>query len=437
MADGARSSHPKVQAQLDRLMALGMGGDMLGLERVAALCEKLGNPQDKMPPVFHVAGTNGKGSTLAFIRAAMEAAGKSVHVFTSPHLVRFNERIRLAGKLIEDDELAALLEEVLDAAGDIKPTFFEATTAAAFLAFSRTPADATLIEVGLGGRLDATNIIEKPLVTGIASLGLDHQHFLGGTLPKIGAEKAGIAKDGIMLVTQAYPPATEKVIAQIAADKGARWRPRRKAWDVVVKKDRLHYRDSLGRLELPLPRMAGRHQVLNAGLAIAMLRLQAELDIPDAAYAAALGWADWPARLQRLRSGKLIDRLPKGSEIWLDGAHNAQAARALALGIEGPLILMAGILKNRDPEALLAPFAGRVRRFIGLPISGHDHHDPKDLCRIAIETLGLDTAGPAGSIDQAIRWLSEDPPPDDETAVIMGSLYLAGEVLEANETLPD
>ncbi|RZV51402.1 MAG: bifunctional folylpolyglutamate synthase/dihydrofolate synthase, partial [Sphingomonadaceae bacterium] len=191
MADGARSSHPKVQEQLDRLMALGMGGDVLGLERVSALCAKLGNPQDKMPPVFHVAGTNGKGSTIAFLRAALEATGKSVHVFTSPHLVRFNERIRLAGKLIEDEALADLLEEVLDAAGDIKPTFFEATTAAAFLAFARTPADATLVEVGLGGRLDATNIIEEPLVTGIASLGLDHQQFLGGTMPKIGAEKAG------------------------------------------------------------------------------------------------------------------------------------------------------------------------------------------------------------------------------------------------------
>ncbi|WP_265530278.1 bifunctional folylpolyglutamate synthase/dihydrofolate synthase [Sphingomicrobium marinum] len=434
MADGARSSHPKVQAQLDRLMALGMGGDVLGLERVSALCAKLGNPQNEMPPVFHVAGTNGKGSTIAFLRAALEAAGKSVHVFTSPHLVRFNERIRLAGKLIDDEALAELLEEVLDAAGDIKPTFFEATTAAAFLAFSRTPADATLVEVGLGGRLDATNIIEQPLVTGIASLGLDHQQFLGGTLPKIGAEKAGIAKDGVMLVTQAYPPATEARIAEIAAATGARWRPRRKAWDVVVRHGKLHYRDALGGLELPLPRMPGRHQHHNAGLAIAMLRLQGEFDIPDAAYAAALGWTDWPARLQRLREGSLFDRLPGSSELWVDGGHNPSAAREVAMAVKSmddmPLTIIFAALTNKDAEGLLAPFDGMTDKVVTLGIDHHDCHPPEWLAELATG-MGHD-AQPAASLEAAFDMVEQPG-----RVLVFGSLYLAGQMLAANGTLPD
>src|SRR6478609_11805877 len=218
MADFARSEHPDVQAQLDRLSKTSPVGDRLGLERIAALLERLGRPQDDLPPVFHVAGTNGKGSTVAFLRAALEASGHTVHAFTSPHLVRFNERIRIAGPLIDDEKLAGLLGEVLDAGAGVEPSFFEVATAAAILAFARTPADACILEVGLGGRLDATNVVERPLVTGISNLALDHQQFLGNGLPDIAGEKAAIAKRGVPLVTQLYPPAVASKIDEIARE---------------------------------------------------------------------------------------------------------------------------------------------------------------------------------------------------------------------------
>jgi dihydrofolate synthase/folylpolyglutamate synthase len=240
MIDFARSTHPGVQAQLDRLAKLSPAGDRLGLERIAALLERLGRPQDALPSVLHVAGTNGKGSTCAFLRAALEAAGHRVHLFTSPHLVRFNERIRVAGKLIGDDELAALLDEVLGASGGIDPSFFEVATAVAILAFARAPADACILEVGLGGRLDATNVVERPLVTAITSLALDHQHFLGKRLTGIAAEKAGIAKAGVPLVTQRYPAAIAGKIARIAEECGAKWLPRGTGWDASVRGGRLH-----------------------------------------------------------------------------------------------------------------------------------------------------------------------------------------------------
>ncbi len=226
MADFARSAHPAVQAQLDRLAKLSPLGDRLGLDRISELLDRLGRPQDALPPVLHVAGTNGKGSTCAFLRAALEASDRTVHVFTSPHLVRFNERIRVAGRLVDDEVLAGLLAEVLGASDGIEPSFFEVATAAAFLAFARTPADACIVEVGLGGRLDATNVLERPLVCGIASLGVDHQQFLGRRLAGIAAEKAGIAKAGIPLVTQLYPPAIARYIGTVADEAGAIWLPR-------------------------------------------------------------------------------------------------------------------------------------------------------------------------------------------------------------------
>src|SRR6478672_9144851 len=221
MADFARSAHPGIQAQLDRLSKTSPVGDRLGLERIAVLLDRLRRPQDRLPPVLHVAGTNGKGSTVAFLRAALEASGHSVHAFTSPHLVRFNERIRVAGRLIDDETLAGLLTEVLDAGAGIEPSFFEVATAAAILAFARTPADACILEVGLGGRLDATNIIEHPLVCGITDLGLDHQDYLGKRLVDIAGEKAGIAKRGVPLVTQDYPPRIARRISEVADAVGA------------------------------------------------------------------------------------------------------------------------------------------------------------------------------------------------------------------------
>jgi len=442
MADHARSEHPAVQHQLDRLAALSPGRDVLGLERIRALLDRLGNPERALPPVFHVAGTNGKGSTCAFLRAALEAAGYAVHVYTSPHLVRFNERIRIAGRLIEDDGLAHYLGRVLDIAGDISPSFFEVTTAAAFLAFSEIPADACVIEVGLGGRLDATNVIEAPLVTGIAQLGLDHQTFLGDSLEVIAGEKAGIAKPGVPLVTQRYAPTMADRVATVAGAAGATLCPAGNAWSVETQDGELLYQDSEGRLELPLPRLAGAHQADNAGLAIAMLRHQTALAVPASALRAAMGWADWPARMQPLGPGPLRDLLPAGAELWLDGGHNPAAARVVADHLRAvvpagrPLHLVMGLLANKDAQGVLRAFAGRHATVHTVPVPDHEHHTPTELAAMAKQT-GL-TALPAQDVADALGWIGRhadraEPP----FVLILGSLYLAGEVLRENRQLPE
>src|SRR5690349_9114169 len=311
MADFARSAHPGVQAQLDRLSMISPAGDRLGLERTREILERLGRPQDQLPPVFHVAGTNGKGSTVAFLRAALEAAGYAVHAFTSPHLVRFNERIRIAGKLIEDEQLASLLTEVLNASAGVEPSFFEVATIVAFIAFARAPADACILEVGLGGRLDATNVIEHPLVAGIASLGLDHQHFLGNDIVSIAREKASIAKRGVPLVSLAQLREAEEVIAQVAEKRGAPLLLEGRDWTVDP--------------DLR-PGLAGAHQRRNAGLAWAMLSAQDELSVPRDTFLEGIATAQWPARFQQLRDGPVTN----GEATWIDGAHNASAAAALA-----------------------------------------------------------------------------------------------------------
>jgi len=442
VADRASSDNPLVQAQLDRLARLSPGRDILGLERISGLLAQLGNPERSLPPVLHVAGTNGKGSTCAFLRAALEAAGLKVHAYTSPHLVRFNERIRLAGRLIGDDALATMLAEVFEAGGEMELSFFEATTAAAFLAFARTPADAAIIEVGLGGRLDATNVIETPLVCGIAQLGHDHHFFLGDTLEQIAAEKAGIAKAGSPLVTLAYPEALEAVIRDRAEAAGAPWLPRGRAWHAGLRDGRLHYGDRDGSLDLPLPRLAGEHQAINAALAVAMLRHQSRLPVPEAALRAAMGWAEWPARLQRLSAGPVRDLLPKGSELWLDGAHNPAAARAVADHFRGavpagrPFHMIFGLLANKDAPGVLHPFRGRSLTVHTIPVPGHEHHSSEALAAAAREA-GL-PAMPAASVEDALKWIArhadrEHPP----VVLVMGSLYLAGEVLAPNGELPD
>src|SRR5579875_3754913 len=303
--DHAISDHPRVQRQLDRLATLSPGTDTLGLERISELLDRLGNPERSLPPVLHVAGTNGKGSTCAFLRAAIEAAGLKAHVYTSPHLVRFNERIRIAGRLIDDDRLADLLEEALDAAEAIQPSFFEVTTAAALLAFARAPADACIVEVGLGGRLDATNVIPAPVVCGIAQLGLDHQQFLGNRIEDVAGEKAGIAKQNVPLVTQHYPDRLANRIGEAVRRADAVWLPRGGMWDASVQQGKIHYRDEKGALDLPLPRLPGAHQAMNAALAVAMLRHQEAVAVREPALRAAMGWAEWPARLQRLGPGPL------------------------------------------------------------------------------------------------------------------------------------
>ena len=406
MADFARSAHPGVQAQLDRLAMLSPAGDRLGLERITALLDRLGRPQDKLPPVFHVAGTNGKGSTVAFLRAALEGAGHKVHAFTSPHLVRFNERIRVAGRLIEDEPLEALLTEVIDAGDAIEPSFFEVAAAAALIAFARTPADACILEVGLGGRLDATNVVGRPAATGIASLALDHQQFLGSTLAKIAAEKAGIAKRGVPLVSLAQPVEAEMVIAAVAAERGATLLLEKRDWTVDP--------------DLK-PGLAGPHQRRNAGLAWAMLSAQDNLRVPRATFMESTAVARWPARFQRLRDGPLAG----DAATWIDGAHNPGAAAALAdaLAMQGPMHIVLGILANKDADAIVEALRPQALSFTFVPVPDHDHHDPAGLAR----RFG---GRAAASVQDALASL---PAP----RLIAGSLYLAGEVLAANGEIPD
>ena len=438
MPDHARSSDPAVQAQLDRLAQLSPGRDILGLERITALLARLGDPQHELPPLLHVAGTNGKGSTCAFLRAALEADGKSVHVFTSPHLVRFNERIRINGKLISDANLAGLLARVLDRAGDVGASFFEVTTAAAFLAFAENAADACIVEVGLGGRLDATNVIPSPAVCGVAQLGLDHQAFLGSTLVEIAREKAGIAKAGAPLVTMKYPSHIAQVVDAAANQAEASWFAMGRQWDAAVYREKLHYRDEQGRLELALPRLPGPHQPMNAALATAMLRHQQAMVISESALRAAPLWAQWPARLQRLENGPLISQAPAGAELWLDGGHNPAAGEALARHFQAllpprqGLHLVLGMLANKDPKGFLEPLKPFLASLRAVPVPGHEHHEPSMLADLA---SGWGIAGSAH--DNVAKALSVPLEEQKPVILIAGSLYLAGEVLRENEQLPD
>lgn len=418
---------------------MGPGTDQLGLERIRILLSRIGDPHRHLPPVFHVAGTNGKGSTCAFLRAAIEAAGLTCHVYTSPHLVRFNERIRPAGRLIDDAGLAALLDEVLAHAEGIGASFFEVTTAAAFLAFARTPAHACVIEVGLGGRLDATNVIPSPAVCGIAALGLDHQAFLGDTIEGIAAEKAGIAKPGVPLVTMRYPEAVWAVIAGVAERIGAPLLVQGRAWDIAPHADALAYHDSKGELALPPPTLAGAHQANNLGLATAMVRQQRAIHIPEIALAAASRRATWPARLQLLSPGPLTAMLPPDATLWLDGGHNPSAGEAIAAALgriagncERPLSLVVGMLANKDAKGLLAPLANRVRTLLTVPVPGHAHHAPAELAAIG-QGLGIPASAGASDVSAALQQLAAG---SSKTVLILGSLYLAGEVLAANGEAP-
>ena len=406
MADFARSDHPAVQAQLDRLSLLSPGGDRLGLDRISRLLHRLGRPQDALPPVFHVAGTNGKGSTCAFLRAAIEASGRSVHMFTSPHLVRFNERIRIAGGLIENEALADLLARVLDAGGDIEASFFEVTTAVAFLAFAEKPADAAVIEVGLGGRLDSTNVIERPLVTGIAAIGIDHQQFLGASMAEIAGEKAGIAKSGVPLVVLAQSEEAEAPILRMAEERGAPVALEGRDWSI----------DPTLRSSL-----LGDHQVRNANLAWQMIERQSALPVGRASFLSGLTSARWPARFQELAPGPLVGT----SETWLDGAHNVEAARALAalLADHGSKHIVLGILANKDADAIIDTLAPHALSLTFVPVPEHAHHNPTELAQRS-------GGRAASSLREALAAL---PAP----RLVAGSLYLAGEALRLNDQLPD
>ncbi len=431
MRDFARSDDPAVQAQLDRLGALSVPQGRLGLETIRALLARLGHPERRLPPVFHVAGTNGKGSTCAFLRAVLEADGKRVHVTTSPHLVRYNERIRVAGELISDARLAAVLGEVLDAGEDLGPSFFEVTVAAAFLEFARVPADACVIEVGLGGRFDATNVLAPEVLAacGLAALGIDHEQFLlapeagvpAEPLARIAFEKAGIAKPGLPLVALSYPPAPLLEIERAAMTNGAPLSLRGRDWHASLDVAGLHYADRHGRLELPAPRLPGAHQAQNAGLAVAMLRHQDRVSVDLGAYARGVAEASWPARLQLLRKGPLAG----SREIWLDGGHNASAGAMLAAHFAGrPLHLVIGMLGAKDPAALVGPLAASARSITAVPVPGHEWHQ-------------ADVFGPnvrqAGDLPSALAMVPDDGLP----VLIAGSLYLAGEVLRLNEERPE
>jgi dihydrofolate synthase/folylpolyglutamate synthase len=380
------------------------------------------------------------------IRAGLEAGGAKVHAYTSPHLAWFHERIRLAGEIISEAALTGLLDECVQKNGAGEITFFEITTCAALLAFARTPADYTLLEVGLGGRLDATNVLTQPVACGIASLGLDHEGFLLAAedgvpdmppLDRIAFEKAGIAKPGSPLLTQKYTVSMANTVATQATLHNAQLHARGESWDAAVYDGRLHYRDATGKLNLPLPRMIGAHQADNAALAIAMLRHQNAIHIPEAALAAAMEWTRWPARMQTLSAGPLTDQLPVGSTVWLDGGHNPDAGAAIAKTLEDgpPVHVIIGMLMNKDALGFLTPFAHKIESLHAVPIAGHEHHDPLDLCRIATDQLSVPLASPVGGVDAAMERIANHDQPSN--VLICGSLYLAGEVLRANDQSPD
>lgn len=406
MGDFARSADPAVQAELSHLELLSPGADVLGLERISRLFAALGHPERNLPPVLHVAGTNGKGSTCAFLRAGLEEAGHRVHAFTSPHLVRFNERIRIAGRLVEDAELADLLREVRLVSGDVHPSFFEATTAAALLAFARHPADAAVIEVGLGGRLDATNVIERPLVCGIASIGQDHERFLGRDVVGIAREKAGIAKADVPLVALAQLPEIETAFAEVAAERGAPLLLEGRDWQADEKL---------------VPAMPGAFQVRNANLAWAMLRTQSALPVTHDAFLRGIARASWPARFQRMADGPLT----QGRETWIDGAHNEDAAAALAtlLAERRPMHIVLGILSAKEADAIVAQLAPHALSLTFVPVPDHEFHDPAELA--------------ARFVGRAATGLEDALAPLPAPRLIAGSLYLAGEALALNGEMPD
>ena len=437
--DTARSADPALDAALAKVHALFTGQIDLSLDRLHRLLVELGSPHLALPPVFHVAGTNGKGSTVAYLRACLEASGRRVHTYTSPHLVRFNERIRLAGTLIEDAPLTALIDEVLAVNGAQPITFFEFTTAAALLAYARSPADAVILEVGMGGRLDPTNVIPEPVMTGIAQLGLDHTQWLGPTILDIAREKAGIAKPGVPMVHARYPRTVAARVAEVAGVAGAKLHPRGLDWDAAAYEDQLHYRDAHGLVTLPLPRLAGPHQLDNAALAVAMLRHQTAVPVPEAALRAGLGWAEWPARLQRLDTTALGALLPPGAELWLDGGHNPAAARALAETFkahdlaERPFHLIAGMLPTKDGEAFFKAFTARATAAWTVPIPDSTHHAPDLLAQWA-RAAGL-RAAPAVSVPAALYAIAAETGPAP-VVLIAGSLHLAGAVLAEAGLVP-
>jgi dihydrofolate synthase/folylpolyglutamate synthase len=431
-------------AILERLLRLHPREIDLSLERVERLMTALGNPERRLPPVIHVAGTNGKGSTTAFMRSMLEAAGRSVHVYTSPHLVSFHERIRVGapggGQLVDEDELAEALLDVERINAGEPITQFEITTAAALRLFADHKADYALIEVGLGGRLDATNVVDRPLASVITSISMDHEKFLGQRIEEIAAEKAGILKRGAPAVIAPQSEPVLEVLERAAARLRAPIFLANQDWVAHAERGRLVYQDEDGLLDLPAPKLVGRHQFTNAGTAIATLR-RAGIAPPGAEIETGLQTVEWPARMQRITSGPLVALAPPRAELWLDGGHNpgagsviAEAMADLEERVPRPLILVVGMLTTKDPIGFLKPFAGLAREVFTVPIPGHAGHEPADLAEAA-RASGL-RAEPATDVRSALRAIAgralEAPP----RILICGSLYLAGVVLEESGLVP-
>jgi len=405
----------------------------LSLGRIERLLATLDNPHEKLPPVIHVAGTNGKGSTIATLRACLEAGGYRVHAYISPHLVRFHERIRLAGRLIEEEALIALLEECERANGGTPITYFEITTAAAFLAFARTPADIVLLETGLGGRLDATNVVRRPAVTAVTPISLDHQAFLGDTIAQIAGEKAGILKHGVPAVVGPQPEAAEAVIDARAAVLAApllRWQHE---WRCAAIGTGMRFAGERWRLDLPMPSLAGAHQIANAGTAIACLEQLRSLPLPPEAVASGLRRIKWPARLQRLTRGPLVEMMSPGWELWLDGGHNPSAGVVLAEFVAGwndhPRYLIVGMLNSKDAGGFLGPLAPYTTALVAVTIPGEQNPFPAEAIATAASTVGIKAATAASVAAALARFMLEST---GGRVLICGSLHLAGIVLAEN-----
>ena len=435
-----------LSALLSRLFTLHRNTIELSLGRIERLLAALGSPETRLPPVIHVAGTNGKGSTIAFMRAILEATGKRVHVYTSPHLVRFHERIRLGagggGQLVGDTELFAALTACETANGGQPITFFEVTTAAAFKLFSEHPADYLLLETGLGGRFDATNVITDPKATVITPISIDHPEFLGPTVDKIAYEKAGIFKLGALAILSTQEDAALAVLDREARRVGAPVVAGGRDYDSREENGRLVFEDARGLLDLPTPHLIGRHQHQNAATAIAALRA-IEPHLASSAIAEGVIGAQWPARLQNLAKGHVGALAPAGSEIWLDGGHNEDAGRALAQSMaeledkmQRPLIIICGSLASKDTGAFLRAFKGLAQEVVGVPVNADQYAKPATEVAAAATANGIPAAS-CGSVKSALAYLAARSWSVPPRVLIAGSLYLAGEVLALNGTPPE